>query len=239
MRQATTGAGSTLRRARRARGVSIDEASRDTRIRPEFLEALEDERYDRLLGDVHARGCLRSYATYLGLPGDELVRRYARQAPPPPPPSQPLPTGTRPPVGAARRRDNHRLFVMVAALVLVLAAAFGVLSGRTAAPPPAELPSEAPLAGSVNRPLQVVVLARQDVEVTVTVDDGAPKTFALRPDESRSFQGQVQVKVRLDHGASARIIVSGVDKGFPGRPGHPWKATYSYEQPSPSPTSAG
>jgi cytoskeletal protein RodZ len=239
VQQTTAGAGSTLRRARRARGVSIDEASRDTRIRPEFLEALEEERYERLLGDVHARGCLRSYATYLGLPGDELVRRYTIQAPPAPPPPQPVPTSVRPAVGAKRRRDNHRLFVMVAAVVLVLAAVFGVLSGRSSTPPPAELPSEAPLAETVIRPLQVVVLARQDVDVTVTVDDGDPETFSLRPDESRSFQAQVSITVRLDHGASAKVVVNGKDEGFPGRPGHPWKGTYSYEEPSPSPASAG
>ncbi|HEX9123437.1 MAG TPA: helix-turn-helix domain-containing protein [Actinomycetota bacterium] len=239
MQQATRGAGSTLRRARQARGVTIDEASRDTRIRSEFLVALEDERYDLLLGDVHARGCLRSYATYLGLPGDDLVERYAKQAPTPAPAPQPVPTGARPAVGARRRRDNHRLFVMVAAVVLILAAAFGILSSRSSAPPPAELPSQAPLAESQTRPLMLVVLARQDVNVTVTVDDGAAETFALRPDESRSFEAQVSITVRLDHGASAKIVVNGNDEGFPGRAGHPWKKVYSYEEPSPSPASTG
>jgi hypothetical protein len=128
---------------------------------------------------------------------------------------------------------------MVAAVLLILATAFGVLSSRSSAPEPAELPSEAPPAQTQTRPLMLAVLARQDVNVTVTVDDGAPETFALRPDESRSFEAQTSITVRLDHGASAKIMVNGNDQGFPGRSGHPWKKTYSYEDPSPSPASTG
>jgi len=53
--------GPALRKARQARGVSIAEASRDTRIREQFIRALEGEDFDRLLGDVYVRGALRTY----------------------------------------------------------------------------------------------------------------------------------------------------------------------------------
>ncbi len=234
MQGASKGVGSTLRRARTARGVSIDEASRDTRIRSEFLRALEEDDFERLLGDVHARGCLRSYASYLGLAGDDLVGRYAKQMPDARPAPPASPPAMRPAVGAKRRRDNHRLFVMIAALLLILAASFGILSSRSSAPQPAALPSQAPLAETQLRGVMLVVLARQDVNVTVTVDDGAPQTFELRADESRSFEAQVSITVRLDHGASANIVVNGKDQGFPGNARHPWKGTFSYEEPSPS-----
>ena len=46
-----TGIGPALRRARLVRGKSIGEASRETRIRAEYLQALERERFDNLLGD--------------------------------------------------------------------------------------------------------------------------------------------------------------------------------------------
>jgi len=60
MQRGMTELGLNLRKVRSARGLTLDEAARDTRIRREFLEALEDDEFDRLLGDVHVRGCLRT-----------------------------------------------------------------------------------------------------------------------------------------------------------------------------------
>src|SRR5919204_77916 len=101
------GIGSALRKARLSRGVSIEDAARDTRIRAELLDALEQEEFDRLLGDVYVRGCLRSYATYLGLSPDRVVERYAdRDEPAPPIPSAPPPLPPAEPAAGRRRRGT-------------------------------------------------------------------------------------------------------------------------------------
>ena len=238
MQRSTIGVGPALRKVRLARGVSLDEAARDTRIRPEFLEALEEEEFDRLLGEVYVRGCLRSYATYLGLSPDKAVDLYARNVAEPAPATsaQPQKPSTDRAVGAPRRRDNHRLFGMIAAVVLVLAAAFGLLSARNSTPPPADLPSQAPPETAQTNGITVAVLARQEVQVTVRSDDGEPQTYTLQPGEGRSFDGDVTVDIRLSHGASAQVTVNGVDKGFPGRAGRPWRGRFSFDdETSPSP----
>src|SRR5687768_18505373 len=77
MQRGLTELGPSLRKVRSARGLTLDEAARDTRIRREFLEALEDDEFERLLGDVHVRGCLRTYASYLRLSPDKVVAAYA------------------------------------------------------------------------------------------------------------------------------------------------------------------
>lgn len=65
--------GETLQRARLARGVTLLEAERTTRISRRYLEALENENFGLLPAPVYARGFLRTYARYLGLePGDLL-----------------------------------------------------------------------------------------------------------------------------------------------------------------------
>lgn len=237
MQRSTIGVGPALRKARLARGVTLDQAARDTRIRPEFLEALEEEDFDRLLGDVYVRGCLRSYATYLGLSSDTVVAAYARHlADPMPGPQTLIPPATEPVVGARRRRDSHRLFVMVATMLLVLAGAFGVLSTRSSAPPPAAPPSEDGAVAAVAPPgITVAIEAREPVDVTIRADAGGPQTFSMRTGESRSFDADQTIIVRLDHGASAHVTVSGVDYGFPGNPNHPWKKTFSYNTEDPSP----
>src|SRR2546423_4099674 len=76
-----TGIGQALRKARVERGKSIEEASRETRIRAEYLHALERERFDVLPGDVYVRGFLRSYSNYLGLDPDKVLARVAGAPP--------------------------------------------------------------------------------------------------------------------------------------------------------------
>ena len=65
--------GETLQKARAARGDSLEEAARITRIPHRYLEALEQENYDILPAPVYARGFLRSYAGYLGLEPGQLM----------------------------------------------------------------------------------------------------------------------------------------------------------------------
>jgi hypothetical protein len=65
--------GETLRRARLSKNVTFEDAERVTRIRREYLEALEREDFGRLPAPVYARGFLRSYAGYLGLDPGQLM----------------------------------------------------------------------------------------------------------------------------------------------------------------------
>jgi hypothetical protein len=232
---ATVGVGEALRRVRESRGLSIDEAARDTRIRREFLEAIEQDDFGRLLGDVHVRGCLRTYASYLRLSPDKVVSTYTASQPEGVEPVV-LAIPARPePVLRRRRRDDHRLLVMVAATLLVLAGAFGVLSSRQPAPTPADLPLQ-PSTGPVvsGRGITVALLARRPVEVTIVADGAEPQTFTLEVGEGRSFHADGTMTVGLSEGGTARLTVSGRDEGYPGSPGQPWEKTYEYGTATPS-----
>jgi hypothetical protein len=229
------GIGTALRRARAARGLSVDEAARDTRIRAELLDALEEEAFDRLLGDVYVRGCLRSYAAYLGLSPDRVVARYADEAdgPGPAPVAQPLPPSD--PSAGGRRRDNHLLIGMIAATLLILAAAFGLLSGRNATPPPAPLSSSPAmdLGAAADRTITVGVMAERPVDVVVRIDDStATAPIHLRAGEGRSFQADGRLSVRLSDGGAADVTVNGRELGTPGPTGEPWRKTFSFETSS-------
>jgi cytoskeleton protein RodZ len=68
--------GELLGDARRHHGASIQAVGAALRIRPVFLQAIEDNRYDRLPGSVYALGFVRTYADYLGLDGEAFARRF-------------------------------------------------------------------------------------------------------------------------------------------------------------------
>jgi len=66
-----------LRRTREARNLTPEQVEAATRIKPRLLEILEAGNFSALPGgDMQARGFLRIYARYLGLPADEVMARY-------------------------------------------------------------------------------------------------------------------------------------------------------------------
>jgi cytoskeletal protein RodZ len=70
--------GENLREARHHRKVSLEDASRATRIKIDILEQLESDEFDRLAAPTYTKGFLRLYAEYLGLDSQAIVDAYLR-----------------------------------------------------------------------------------------------------------------------------------------------------------------
>jgi cytoskeleton protein RodZ len=68
--------GERLKREREMREVSLKEVTSATRIGPRFLEALENEEWDKLPGGIFNRGFVRSIARFLGLDEENLLAEY-------------------------------------------------------------------------------------------------------------------------------------------------------------------
>jgi cytoskeleton protein RodZ len=68
--------GERLKRERELREVSLDEVSKSTRISARFLQALENEDWQKLPGGVFGRGFVRTIARYLGLSEESLLAEY-------------------------------------------------------------------------------------------------------------------------------------------------------------------
>jgi cytoskeleton protein RodZ len=75
--------GETLRRERLRRNLGLDEISRELKISAKFLEAIEDERFDKLPRGVFAKSFVRQYARLLGLDEEELAGEVQRVVEPP------------------------------------------------------------------------------------------------------------------------------------------------------------
>lgn len=79
-----TSIGETLRRERLKRRLDLDGVSRELKISPRLLEAIEDERFDRLPGGVFAKSFVRQYARMLGLDEEEILGELQRMLDPSP-----------------------------------------------------------------------------------------------------------------------------------------------------------
>jgi len=68
--------GQILKQTRVSKNVTIKDAADATRITSRHLQAMEDDNYGIFPGETYILGFLRSYASYLGLDGDQLIQLY-------------------------------------------------------------------------------------------------------------------------------------------------------------------
>jgi hypothetical protein len=230
MQGSLIGVGPALRKARMARRTSLEEASRDTHIRVEYLEALEDETFSELNGEVYVRGCLRTYASYLGLNPDKVVTAYARNAwgsdlaeePPPAPQAKPV-TSSAPVI----RRGRHGVAFGVGTAVLLAAVVFGLVSRRDPAPAPLT-PSPEPVESScAPNGVTVAITAMEPLTARILADGEHVFTGRLPPGDTKTWLGDTALTVRLSRGGAANVSVDCSSLGLPGTPGQPWEQTFT------------
>jgi cytoskeleton protein RodZ len=79
-----TQVGETLRRERLKRNLDIEQISQELKISARFLDAIENEQYEKLPGGVFAKSFVRQYARLLGLDEEELAGQLQGVIAPPP-----------------------------------------------------------------------------------------------------------------------------------------------------------
>lgn len=82
--------GEQLKKAREFTGYNLTEVGEYLKIRPLYLKALEDEDFDKIPGSVYVVGFIRTYADFLKLDSEELIRLYKRDARGIRPPADPI-----------------------------------------------------------------------------------------------------------------------------------------------------
>lgn len=234
--------GQRLSGAREAIRASLFQASQDTKIRVDFLQAMENDNFDFVSGGPYVRGMLRSYVRWLGLDEGPILAEFdsltsAR--------AQPSVTQmiSRPPEMASRhRRPQWLIAALSAAGLLFLLFVIGLVNpGSDVAPPPPdpvgdqarsspspnivieEGPSpepEASVVEGVNEGVNVGVLAQARVWMDVEAD-GDEQLFIgfLTEGEERTFEAEEVVSMRIGNLGVVDISVNGRDLGAPGQSG--------------------
>lgn len=191
--------GSSLRDARLRQDFDFPELEERTKIRPKYLRALEDERFDVLPAPTYVRGFLRSYAEALGLDGqpfiDEYNSRFAVGEEDAPIRTRRVPTRT-----SRREARESRLAVLVVLAIAIVTALvivawrFGGPEGETV--PGLATPSQptTPAAPAARAAARLAVSARSGaswMEVRAGVADGELLySGTLERGQTKVFQGR-------------------------------------------------
>ena len=68
--------GDYLKNNREAQNITLEEVAQATRIRRTILEAIENNHFDLIPPKVFTQGFIKSYASYLGLDENDVIKRY-------------------------------------------------------------------------------------------------------------------------------------------------------------------
>ena len=133
-----TSFGASLRRERELRGVSLQEIAASTKIGVSMLQAIEDDRLDKLPQGLFVRGFVREYARFLALDEQKILTELSFHATP-----APVVDHT---VGEGGRRVSSRLAARLVNGGLT-ASVFGIVAAMILNPgfsPPPAPPSVVP-----------------------------------------------------------------------------------------------
>ena len=240
----TAGIGATLRAAREALGASVEEAAWRTRIRPEYLRALEEERFEACGHLANARAHLHSYARFLGLDAAAMVRDYSEQIEhAEPSPIEQLHERVKeekhPP------KPNWLIAAIVAGVLLIAASLTGIVRGpgphaKDAAQSLPTLPSVAQpttaavLPAAPAHAVTLVIVAEGRSWVRLLSDGTLVFEGTLTPGASKTFTANDVVDVTVGNAGLVRLILNGRDLGYPGKAGQVYHGRLGPQGPLPA-----
>ncbi len=190
--------GDTLRAQREKKGITLEQAASDTRIREKFLKALEDSDHRTLPGAVYTKGFLRNYAEYLELATEELVVQFHQER------DQPDVPRTFKPMNPIMRRNL--IFTPAVLVPVVVLAGIALFVGYLyyqfvsfAVPPRLEITE--PATDAIAQSADFVVKGRTvpDGRVRVQVYPGPLTLEDIRPNADGTFSVNVQLSRGSNH----------------------------------------
>ncbi|MHA6287405.1 helix-turn-helix domain-containing protein [Maricaulis sp. CAU 1757] len=207
-------AGDRLLDARKRLNLTLEQASKQTRIRADYLEALETMDPRGLPARAYAIGYLRTYAHFLSLDPGGVVEQFKREVD--------TETGRAQPTAAAKTREPIKLpkgvFGAVAILAVVAGAAWwyseqtgGASIGNLPSPPDAA-PEWARADFDTSRPAPAIEQIWRDVPLGEDPEDPSVVLRALSPTwlEVRDASGRILFSRRLEGGETYRMREPGL-----------------------------
>ena len=230
--------GPKLRQARIDRSLSIEETAWRTRIRPDLLRALEDERFEAIGQQSLVRRNLSSYARFLGMDPTEVVEEFTSLQPEPEPSSiEELDRKNR--QAPRPKRPKWLIAAVASGVALAVAAGVGALGGQTERPAakttsvPSRAVSRTPSTPRIAAPVPaararvtLVVVALAPTRVSIQADGAQIFDGTMVAGESRTFRARSAVDIVAADGGTVRLTLNGVALGTAGPNGSVFRARY-------------
>jgi cytoskeleton protein RodZ len=231
-------AGEILKAKREELCLNIKEIADRLKIRADYLAAIEDDMFDKLPAPVYTMGYIRSYAAYLRVDADSVVRFYREHS------SQPN-HSTIIPLAHFRKKSPRivYVFLLIPVLVALFFARSYVLSGSVARTPadldkvgtmktvPEQDTAQQPTV-TVPQPSEhsLIVTATARTWVSIRFQDGSEEEVTLQRGDTKSWQFREEASLRIGNAGGIKINFDGKDMGSPGLSGQVKSVAFPYAQ---------
>jgi cytoskeletal protein RodZ len=187
-------AGTLLQNERKKQGLGVDEVSAATKINRSYIEALEENSFDKFPSSVYAKGFLQSYAKFLGLNVDRVLALYRRS----------IGEAAPQPVEGPKKSISQSKFILTPGVVIISVIAIIVLTTfaylvyqfyNFQKPPP--LTIESPGINTRVEDTEVTIEGSTEPGMFVTINDEPVKV---------STNGMFETTVSLSRGTNSIIV---------------------------------
>lgn len=230
--------GNTLREARRARGLTLEDVEEETKIRKKYIMALEMEQFEVLPGPIYAKAFLKNYAKFLNLSLDDILEAFKQKHG-----GEPVHEEHEKPVAgkkvSAKSRPQYWLYaaavLIIAVVVVSIIYASGGMGKNSSAVKEGEPQNTNQIAAPENNAQQQAPEPNNAVNITgvkvvlnvksdrswiqVTVDGREEFQGELAAGESRSFEGKENIYVTLGNAGAVEVLENDKNLGFLGTMG--------------------
>ncbi|MDX1658457.1 MAG: DUF4115 domain-containing protein [Nitriliruptorales bacterium] len=242
------GIGDQLREARQGQGRSVQDAADATRMRTEYIRALEDEEFGVFGGDVYAKGFLSTYARYLGLDPQPLLDEYRRYVASADYDASAIATSAEPHGPKAPPPRWIAWGVVVVAVLAGAVALSNLADGRSPAPADeptegmasptptaAETPTSEPEPSPTPSPtfdgVNLTLAFTGRCWINVTIEGESVETGTFESGDELTFEHDEAVTVRFGAPGAVEVTLNGEELGAPGTQGEPVTVTFTPEGP--------
>lgn len=189
-------AGSLLQNERKKQDLAIEEVSAATKINSSYIEALEENNFEKFPSSVYAKGFLQSYAKFLGLNVDRILALYRRS----------IGETTTPTIEDTKKSIPQSKFILTPGVVIITVISIIVLATFTyliyqfynfQKPPPLNI--ESPDINTQINESDVTIKGSTDPGMFVTINDEPVKV---------STNGMFETTVSLSRGTNSIIVKS-------------------------------
>jgi len=226
--------GEYLRKHREEANLSLKEISLITRIRCEYLKALENEEFEKIPGEVFVKGYIREFLKTLSIEPSEAVRLYNEQMKARLAAQEPLLLPPRK-IKLSPQVLLYPLVVLFIVVPMIMLYSHnkspndlaGKVKGEsnidrvvTMIPNPVE-PAEADYTNKHVLEIRAV----EDTWIYLKIDDNLSYSMILKPGQKRIWTGDRQFFLKVGNAGGIRLTFDGKELGAPGKRGYVVKLT--------------
>ena len=206
--------GEILRKRREELGKDLREIAEISKIRYDYLKAIEDEAFEKLPLHVYVKGYIREYAKILNIDPEVVITAYIQQTSPSHAEKKEVPPGE-----TAQRKHLKIRYILVPFLLLIPVVFFLFSSNPKKLIRPSHPPEtkEENLFKTTTHVLEV--FATDTTWLIVTIDGTQKKELLLKPGESAKWQANQNFSLKIGNAGGINLTFDGKNLGPPGKKG--------------------